>query len=199
MSEEPPDIETYDTWEYPGGVTVEFQGTPEEAYRAAIDEGIARLSQFFGGQWPDALSNMKIVVDNGLIEGGALAVPEENKIILDKDKNSMSLSEAERYVMTQTDYEIEEGEMTSLSPYPDQPFSSATTNIVHESAHILDWKSPGNKYNRLETKYSPSVYGKRGPHEAFAVAFTDYVFGKEIPPEAQLAIKEIINQGGTDG
>ncbi len=69
--------------------------------------------------------------------------------------------------------------------------------IIHESGHILDKRSPGLAYERIEASFSPTKYGRiEGPHEAFAEAFTYWVFDADLNPEAKEIVEATVKRWG---
>ena len=119
---------------------------------------------------------------------------ENKEIVCNSDDAMMSLQQSEDYLVEQGI--IESGDTINLLPdIKDQPWSTLTSELVHESGHILDKLSGGDSYSRLDPKFSPTKYGSEEPHEAFAEAFRFYVFGAadRLSPEALKAVEDTIH------
>lgn len=122
---------------------------------------------------------------------GAQVLFDRKEIVANQADEAMSLRESEAYLVKQG--MILPGQSTSLLPgMIDRPWSTLVKELVHECGHIVDKLSPGPAYKRLDPKLSPTHYGNKAPHEAFAEAFTYYVFGKPIAPEAQRVVEEVL-------
>lgn len=174
-------------------MTVEIQKDAEPTPEWAIGEARARIQDALGDTFPVAGELLIEIADN-ITESGGEARAEEDRILFDYEKMKLSLQESEDFLVAEG--WIEPGDRTRLLPdIKDKPWSSLVYDLVHELAHVIDGKVPGDKYERLDPKLAPTKYGKRNAREAFAEAFTYWVFGQPVDPEAEEVIKGTIQNG----
>lgn len=169
-------------------IVVEVQGVVSLDCKAALDEVFKRLKNVLKDQFADVCNGLTIRIGDDLVEGGGEAKAEENLILLDRKKMTMTLQDAEDLLV-----KIElfnPGERTkTLVGLADKPWSCLIYELIHETGHIADWKLPGAKYNRVDPQLSPTKYGKKNPWEAFAEIFTYWVLGTPLDD----ATRKIIN------
>jgi hypothetical protein len=103
---------------------------------------------------------------------------------LDHFKNELSLQEAEDIlveakILRRNDW-VGVLEECKLSKW-----SCLRYQLVHEIGHIVDGLSDKKlAYSRLDTKYSPTMYGSVNKSEAFAEAFTYAVYNAKLNKHA---------------
>ena len=172
-------------------MSVEIQRDAEPTPEWAIGEARARIQAALGDTFPVAGELLIEIADN-ITESGGEARAEEDRILFDYEKMKLSLQESEDILVAEG--YIEPGERTKVLPdIKDKRWSSLVYDMVHELAHVIDGKMSGDKYERLDPKLAPTKYGKRNAREAFAEAFTYWVFGQPVDPEAERAIKEVLS------
>lgn len=158
----------------------------------AIDFAMNALQHKIGDKMPLVYGfNLRLVEPADF--HGAHVDFDRKEIVANRKDEAMSLSDSEAHLVKQGI--VQPGESVSLLPeIADRPWSTLAKELVHESGHILDKLLPGAAYNRLDPSLSPTIYGSKEPHEAFAEAFTYYVFGADITPGAKKVIEETIGQ-----
>lgn len=182
------DIESTHT----NNLRVEIVGVQGEECQRSIDEALWLLSKKLHSKLLDLVDRTEIIITNGLIESGGLTKAEEKKIILDADKNALSLQAAE-------DFLVEAGFLNlndwtkSLPDSKDQPWSCLTYQLIHEFGHLIDGLAIGKPYERLSTEFSPTKYGTTSSSEAFAEAFAYWTFDLTVAREAQQAIDTVLS------
>ncbi|MHB1864878.1 MAG: hypothetical protein ACYCPS_01780 [Candidatus Saccharimonadales bacterium] len=133
-----------------------------------------------------------VQIANGLIQSGASTDAEHKKIILDADKNSLSLQEAEDLLVSEGILNPDDW-TRALVFVKNEPWSCITYQLIHEFGHIIDGLSKGNKYKRLKPEFSPTKYGKENETEAFSEAFSYWLFDLNMAPEAKQVIASVIS------
>jgi hypothetical protein len=147
-----------------------------------LEERLPRTSQ-------KLVSSVDVVIANGLINSGAQTIAEDKKIILDAEKNSKSLDDAEKLLVNAKI--LNKGDWTKALPHAKhEPWSCLSYQLVHEFGHLLDGLNVGSKYNRLNASLSPTKYGSVNSSEAFAEAFAYWIF--DLPLEVKA--KEVIDK-----
>lgn len=138
------------------------------------------------------ISGSVIIIANGLTESGGEADAKEKKIILDLEKNKLSLQEAEDFLVQEKI--LNEGDWTvTLLKNKDKKWSCLTYQLVHEFGHIIDGRQKGDSYNRLKPNLSPTKYGKNSPSEAFSEAFTYWILGSKQQEKADQIVISTLN------
>lgn len=177
-------------------VAVELKDTdPEQdsAFELATTNAFNALDIFMvkndiGMTSAELFSGLHIKIGDGLTESGGQAFAEENRIIFDRQKSIMSLSEAEAFLVGEG--VLNPGDWTKALPSDsvDRQGTCLEYNLIHEMAHILDGQGDGAKYHRIPVTESPTKYGEVKEKECFAECFTHLVLGQEISEVARETI-----------
>lgn len=153
----------------------------EEALNKALNFGIEQVRTKIGSKFSEVISGVEVQVGNNITESGGETDEKQKIIKIDTKKSSMSLRDVEDLLVPQGYYDT--GNLTELVPsIADQAYSYSSYNIVHELGHIVGGKLP--------VELSPTRYGRRATNEAFAEAFTYWVYNKPIDPEAETIIRK---------
>lgn len=176
--------------EHQCSIAVEITGASPEEEQILADnskQALEKLDSFFGGQFAELFSGLHIKVGDGLTEGGAQAIPKENRIVADREKMLMSAARAEK-ILIEMGYLLP-GERTNvMGGLKDQLGSVLQYELIHEVGHLLDEQTPdGLARKRISPEHSPTKYGREvddwhdhKDHEAFAEGFTHMVLGGEV-------------------
>ncbi len=136
------------------------------------------------------LAGVVISVGENLTESGGRADAENNTVVLDKIKNNFSLSEVEPWLVEQGFLNPGDWTKTMAEDSVNSKWSTLTYQLIHELGHIVDGRSVGDKYMRLDPSLSPTKYGSEDASEAFAEAFAHYVLGA---PTGE-AVKDVLDK-----
>jgi hypothetical protein len=157
----------------------------------AIDEVLDLLSRK-DTKLGKLFRNTTITVGNNLINSGGSANAEKMEIILDASKNSMSLKNAESYLVSEKI--LNKGDWTKVVSQSTKPWSCLVYQLIHEFGHIVDGKSHGNCYKRVEVKVSPTKYGLQNKSEAFAELFTYWIFGIRLDKNLESIVDKVVSR-----
>ncbi len=169
-----------------------ISGAKGKECQKAIDKATERLTQALSPKVLDLLKGTEVIIGKNIINSGAQTFAEEKRIILDSDKNALTLQEAEDYLVS-VDV-LRRGDWVKTLPLEkDTKWSCLTYQLVHEVGHVIDGLTKqGNPYHRLAVEYSPTKYGEVSETEAFAEALTYTVFGITIDEHAKSVVDPII-------
>lgn len=171
----------------------EILGPADPECQVAVDAAADALKTKLSPLQVELLQRFKIRFFKSEEEHGSHVDFENTEIVCNRDDVMMSLQQSEDYLVEQG--VIEPGDTTSLLPdAKDRPWSTLTSELVHEYGHVIDKLSGGPAYSRLDPKFSPTKYGSKEPHETFAEAFRFYILDGELSPEARQAVENTINQ-----
>lgn len=174
-------------------MTIEIHKDNEPSPDWAIELAKSKVQAALGETFPVA-GELLIEIADDITESGGEARAEEDRILFDYEKMKLSLQESEDTLVAEG--WIEAGERTKVLPnIKDKPWSSLVYDLVHELGHIIDGKAPGKVYKRLDPQAAPTKYGGRNGREAFAEAFTYWVFEQPISVEAEQAVKDVLHRG----
>ncbi len=176
------------------------EGNGEQLTEAA-KIALSQLERTFGRPLNEIFPGLKIYFADGIIDGGGLALAEENAIILDTVKQSLTLEETEKVLVEKVLDEdgklspkLRPGDWLSLSESPST--LGAQITIVHEVGHILDEKVNGNQqsvaFQGLNQAESPTLYGSFAAHEDYAESFTYLVCGQDLEEKRRQIIQSDI-------
>ena len=172
------------------GVTVEVHASPaeQEFLEQGLHEAINNLDVYFDGKFAELFKGLEIEVGDGLTDGGGEAFGEDNKIVLDRQKMLMSVSDEDE-LLAELGF-ANEGDRLRALPVELHGMSAAVYELVHEVGHIVEERADLNlpAEERLKrasgmTHLSPTNLYKQDPNrpqEAFAEAFAYKVFGQEV-------------------
>ncbi len=175
------------------GVTVEVHANPEEQkfLEQGLHEAISHLDVYFDGKFAELCKGLEIEVGDGLTDGGGEAFGEENKIVLDRQKMLMSVSDEDK-LLAELGF-ADEGDRLRALPPELHGMSAAVYELVHEVGHIVEERAdlhlPAEERLKRASNMaylSPTNLYKQDPNrpqEAFAEAFAYKVFGKKINEE----------------
>lgn len=167
------------------------EGNSEQLTEAARI-ALSQLERTFGHPLNEIFPGLKIYFADDIIDGGGLALAEENAIILDTVKQSLTIEETEKKLVE--DEILHPGDWSSLSESPST--LGAQITIVHEVGHILDEKVNGNQqsvaFQGLNQAESPTLYGSFAAHEDYAESFTYLVSGQELDQKRRQIIQSDI-------
>lgn len=169
---------------------IEVIGLVDSECQTAIDYASNALRAKVTPLQMELLQQFKIRFFRSEEKRGSHVDFKKKEIACNRDDAVMSLQQSENYLVEQG--VIEPGDTTNLLPdIKDQPWSTLTSELVHECGHVLDMSSGGNAYHRLAPEFSPTKYGSREPHEAFAEAFRFWIFDGELADEAKKWLKKL--------
>ena len=167
------------------------EGNNEQLTEAA-EIALSQLERTFGRPLNEIFPGLKIYFADDIIDGGGLALAEENAIILDTVKQSLTLEETEKKLVE--DEILHPGDWSSLGESPST--LGAQITIVHEVGHILDEKVNGNQqsvaFQGLNQAESPTLYGSFAAHEDYAESFTYLVIGQDLDEKRRQIIQSDI-------
>lgn len=167
------------------------EGNSEQLTEAARI-ALSQLERTFGRPLNEIFPGLKIYFADDIIDGGGLALAEENVIILDTVKQSLTIEETEKKLVE--DEILRPGDWLSLSESPST--LGAQITIVHEVGHILDEKVNGNQqsvaFQGLNQAESPTLYGSLAAHEDYAESFTYLVSGQDLDEKRRQIIQSDI-------
>jgi hypothetical protein len=133
-------------------------------------------------------TEVKIV--NGVIASGAQTNAAKREIILDADKNALSLKAAEDFLVAAKVLNPDDWSK-ALKLVKNKPWSCLTYQLIHEFGHIIDGLSPGMPYRRMDINLSPTKYGSINQTESFAEVFTYWVFSLGIDKRAKQILEKL--------
>lgn len=168
-------IERHDKNEYRSpvmeSVVFEIQGAAEPALTRMLDFTLEKLTHRLGNRANQLIGNVTVKIGPGLVDGGGQAITEENLVLLDYEKMKMTLQESEDFLVREGWFET--GERTRVLPdIKYVPWSTVVYELTHELGHIAGSRAGVD----VDSELSPTKYGRRARHEAFAEAFTYWVF-----------------------
>ncbi len=167
------------------------EGNSEQLTEAARI-ALSQLERTFGRPLNEIFPGLKIYFADDIIDGGGLALAEENAIILDTVKQSLTIEETEKKLVE--DEILHPGDWSSLSE--SSSTLGAQITIVHEVGHILDEKVNGNQqsvaFQGLNQAESPTLYGSFAAHEDYAESFTYLVSGQDLDEKRRQIIQSDI-------
>ncbi len=184
-------IERHDKNEYRSpvmeSVVFEIQGAAEPALTRMLDFTLEKLTHRLGNRANQLIGNVTVKIGPGLVDGGGQAIAEESLALLDYEKMKLTLQEAEDSLVQAGIFEP--GQRTNVLPnIKDEPWSTIVYELTHEMGHIIGEQSGVN----MDTALSPTKYGRKAPHEAFAEAFTYWVFDIDQHEGAILTLQNLI-------
>ncbi len=167
-----------------GLLQFEIQGEREAECLTAIEASLVRIDTHGNEETINALQGVKVKIGEGLVDGGGQAIASERLVLMDYSKMKMSLQESENFLVEKG--EFLPGQRTKCLPrQKDESWSTLRYELVHELAHIIDETLPGPMRHRLPRSLSPTLYGKKADHEAFAEAFTYWIYDQPLPDLVQ--------------
>lgn len=173
-------------------LNLHISGSKDGECQKAIDEAVERLTQALSLKGLKLLMGTEVTIGADIISSGAQTFAEEKRIILDSEKNALTLQEAED-ILVSVDVLRRGDWVRALPSEKDTKWSCLTYQLVHEVGHVIDGLTKqGNPYHRLAVEYSPTKYGEVSETEAFAEAFTYTVFGIAIDEQAKSVVDPII-------
>lgn len=167
-----------------------------EILKTQSANALEKLDDFFGGRFAECFSGLHIKIGDDLVEGGALALAQDNTILADRQKMLISLQESEHLL---SEY-FDPGDRTRTmdDELAKQPGSVLIYELIHETGHILDETAQGRSAKGL-TPHSPTKYGRElddwhndKDHEAFAEGFTHKVLGQPVSLTMEQAVAEAV-------
>ena len=171
----------------------EVFGLEELASVKAAQVAFSMINEKLPAQALGLLEGITITLGDNLTESGAETDAENGTVLLDKNKNSLSLQAAENYLVSEGYLDIGDW-VAALPEQKDNPWSCLTYQLIHEICHVIDGRSEGNKYNRLEASKSPTKYGHKNSSEAFAEALTYWICGLPLDPEVAKTVQSVIGK-----
>lgn len=154
------------------------------------------IDRFTDGIAADIFTGLHIKIGEDVTEGGAKAVTEENKVLLNGSKMLLSVAEMKQVSGAYRDEELVE------FPDDNRPGGALEYILVHEMGHILDGVSEDGAHPfRVSPAESPTTYGSAPDkyhevkfHEAFAEGFAHMVWGMSVSETMKVAVQEAINE-----
>lgn len=181
-------------------VTVEVVAgySPEEEQRiiTSTTSALEAINHFTGGRAADIFTGLHIKIGEDVTPGGAKAIAEKNRVLLNGRKMLLSVSEMKQVSGAYSDDE--------LAGFPDEhrPGGALEYTLVHEIGHVLDGQTKAGKaYHRVDASESPTKYGREfddwhktnKDHEAFAEGFAHLVYGMPTSKTIETAVRETID------
>ena len=193
------------------GVTVEVHASPEEQefLEQGLHEAIGRLDVYFDGKFAELFRGLEIEVGDGLTNGGGEAFGEANKIVLDRQKMLMPVSDEDK-LLAELGFANEGDRLRALSAEL-HSMSAVVYELVHEVGHIVEERAdlhlPANdrlkRASNMANLSPTNLYNQdpSRPQEAFAEAFAYKVFGQKVNEElgsvVDKAVEDFIRQKDT--
>jgi hypothetical protein len=170
-----------------------IDGVGGEHCQAAINQALELLATKLPGKAVKLLAGTKVTIGSNLTESGGETSAEKKEILLDASKNELSLQEAEDFLVKEGFLDV--GDWTSALPKrKNLPWSCLTYQLIHEAGHIFDGQSTGSTYRRLDPRKSPTKYGQKNASEAFAEAFTYWIFGLSLETKTKDIVTTTLNE-----
>jgi hypothetical protein len=154
------------------------------AARAAL----ARLDTYFDRLLSRVLAGVAVYVADGVIDSGGEALADENAVIIDATKARMSVFAVEAHLVRLGD--LNPGDWSRLVR-PDTTYGEIT--IVHELGHVLEARAHGQEGTALADlppADAPTLYGRKGPREAYPETFFYDVYGGRLNPAYQAVVRQ---------
>lgn len=165
-------------------IYVEYADGLDEACHEMVGVALGLLDDKLGDSMKQQLTTVTVKIGPDIVDGGGEARAEEDLVLLNSSKVVLSLQQSEDLLVEAGYFEPTERTRT-LPDIKGQPWSTLVYELVHEFGHVVDYHMPGEPYNRIRPELSPTKYGKKSAHEAFAEMFTYWVFGQEVSSEAE--------------
>lgn len=158
-----------------------------------IKSALDKISEKIGGEKVKELfGGVKLYAGDELIEGGGLALPMFDAIIIDTDKIGITISQMEEMLDPIGQYK--KGDQSKLVENPDQ-YEASELGIVHELGHILEHRLFGDvdkAFSELDQAEAPTEYGSKSPREDFAESFMYYIYNGKIEAQRLAKFEEIL-------
>ncbi len=172
--------------------------TPEEEQQLiqSTTGALEAINRFTDGKAGDIFAGLHIKIGEDDTDGGAEAITEENKILLNGRKMLLSIAEIRQ---ASGAYGNDE-----LVNFPDEQRSGGALEytLAREMGHILDAQTKtGKAYHRVANSESPTKYGREfdrwnndnKDHEAFGEGFAHLVWGMPVSQEMETSVGGTIN------
>lgn len=169
---------------------LELSGFDEPGSLQAAQFALDKIGEKLTPEQLEKLAGVVISVGDDLTDSGGRADAENNRVVLDKAKNQLSISVAEALLVEQGFLNPGDWTKTMAEDSVSSKWSTLTYQLIHELGHIVDGRSVGDKYMRLDRSLSPTKYGSEDASEAFAEAFAHYVLGA---PTGE-AVKDVLDK-----
>ena len=175
---------------------VEFVGVEDKDCEQAVTAALDALEKKLGRTFKLLSGFTFIIGGTGEPKQGGEVDFIHKDVRFNARDNKMSIQQAEDYLVTRG--LLETCDWTEVAPQiKDLPWSSLQMGIIHESGHIVDKLLPGPAYERMDVALGPTKYGReKGTHEAFAEAFTYWIFDAELSDEARKIVETTIKKWG---
>ena len=141
----------------------------------------------------DLFGGIKLYAGDKLIDGGGLALPRFNAVVIDLEKIDFTISEMESMLSKTRDYRV--GDQSDLVDNPDI-HKALELSIVHEFGHILEYKKYGDVdrgFAGLNQDDAPTEYGSKSPREDYAESWMYYIYGGQLDDSRRKIIEGDVN------
>lgn len=179
----------------PGLPTVEFEreggriiieGQLDPQLLDGAEEAFTRLDTVFGGRFYTIFDGLRIAILEEGVEGGGQVDAARRYMQMNYRNNLLSVREAEAFLVRRGDFNP--GERVRLVADPDKPAGVFPVELTHEVGHIVGEMAGMD----LSADKSPTKYGLRAAHEAFAEAFLYFVYTYPLEEEVANRVKAAI-------
>lgn len=148
---------------------------------AVIRSAITKISDKIGtSETERLLGGTKLFAGENLIDGGGLALPRFNAVVIDLEKIDVTISQMEDMLSATGDYRV--GDQSRLVDSP-EIYEASELGIVHELGHILEYKIYGDVdkgFTKLDQSDAPTEYGSKSAREDYAESFMYYIYGGNL-------------------
>lgn len=167
-------------------IAADYSPEQQQQFVELVTASLEAIDRFVGGHAADIFAGLHIKVGENLVDGGAKAYAEENRVFLNGQKMLLSVIAMREVSGAYTDSE--------LCDFPglDQPGGALRYTLVHELGHILDGQTKaGRPYHRIDPGESPTGYGRTDENgtEAFAEGFAHAVYDMQVSERMQEVVR----------
>lgn len=161
-----------------------------EVIKAALD----KIESVIGAEAMERLfSGIRLYAGEQLIEGGGLALPRFDAVVIDLEKIGITVAQMEREQSRLGAYA--EGDQSRLVDDPETADASVL-GIVHELGHILEFRRHEDvdvAFAALNQDDAPTMYGAKSAREDYAESFLYYIYGGDISNDRRRIIESDIS------
>ena len=162
-------------------------GVSESAHHAKQE-----LQDKFGPRFGEVFRGLRIYYTNGEIETAGWTYSGANVILMDINKNSMTLSAAEQLLGPHMLNILDEGDWLKVADsHRGAKTITGEITLVHEFAHLLQAKTH-TKFS--DTENAPTKYGRTKEWEDYAESFLYYCYDKPALGVRNAAIAQDIKK-----
>lgn len=131
----------------------------------------------------EKFAGIQLYAGDKLIDGGGLALPRFDAVVVDLEKIGVSITQMEDLNDDGSDNpSYKKGDQARLIEGPDT-YEALELGIVHELGHILEYRLHGDvdvAFAELDQGDAPTHYGAKSPREDYAESIMYYIYGGKI-------------------